>query len=90
MELRKDLCARRCVCPFPRLWLNFRFGMTARAATAPPAAGTHRALCGCVMAPKPPACAAWARSSPAVCLESKEQMWAGFSSTFPGKSYKKS
>lgn len=35
-------------------------------------------------------CAAWARSSPAVCLESKEQTWAGFSSTFPGKSYEKS
>lgn len=27
-------------------------------------------------------CAAWARSSPAVCLESKEQTWAGFSSHF--------
>lgn len=54
MELRKDLCAHWCLCSFPRLWLNFRFGMPARAAAAaPPAAGTRRALRGCVMAPKP-------------------------------------
>lgn len=89
MELRKDLCAHRCLCSFPRLWLNFRFGMPARAAAAaPPAAGTRRALRGCVMAPKPVQ-----RGHGAALLyawRARSKRGLGSAATFPGKSYEKS